>query len=323
MAPEERSGPDEASRRHGRAWDQAAEECALFDAIGADVDLKSFLAGETTPLFVGSALTNFGVRHLLDPVVDLAPAPVPRLDRAGRSGRLDAGFSGFVFKVQANMNPAYRDHVAFVRVGSGHFERGMTLVHGPTGRQFTTKYATSLFGAERLTVDDAWPGDVIGLVNASSLRIGDTVHAGEPVQFPAIPMFAPELIAVARPKDVSRHKQFRWGVEQLEAEGVIQVLHRQGGDRTPILPPWGAMQFEVLVHRLEHEFEVPVRLEPPAARSVRRTDRATALRLGGLAGVEVLERADGALLALFASPYRLDRVAADHPDWTLDPIVTT
>jgi len=230
---------------------------------------------------------------------------------------------GFVFKIQANMNPSRRDHVAFVRVCSGHFERGMALVHGPTGRPFTTKYATSLFGAGRLTVDDAWPGDVIGLVNASNLRIGDTLHDGEPVVFPAIPMFAPELIAVARPKDVSRHKQFRKGLDQLAAEGVVQVPHRHGGDPTPILAAVGAMQFEVLVHRLEHEFGAPVDLDPPSSRAVRRTDPATAASLSGTPGVEILERADGTPLALFAKPYRLDRIVMDHPEWTLDPIVTT
>ncbi len=323
VTAEDRIGGDEATLLHGTAWDRAVEDCALFDAVGADVDAKSFLAGETTPLFVGSALTNFGVRHLLDAVIDLAPAPVPRVDVDGTPRPLDAGFSGFVFKIQANMNPSHRDHVAFVRVCSGHFERGMTLVHGPTGRPFTTKYATSLFGAERLTVDDAWPGDVIGLVNASNLRIGDTLHDGEPVVFPAIPMFAPELIAVARPKDVSRHKQFRKGLDQLAAEGVVQVLHRHGGDPTPILAAVGAMQFEVLVHRLEHEFGAPVDLDPPSSRAVRRTDPDTAASLSGTPGVEILERADGTLLALFANPYRLDRIVMDHPEWTLDPIVTT
>jgi peptide chain release factor 3 len=323
VAAEERLGADEASARHGQVWTQAVDECELFEAVGTGSGLQSFLAGETTPLFVGSALTNFGVRHLLDAVADLAPAPTPRPDIDGRPRPLGAGFSGFVFKIQANMNRSHRDHVAFVRVCSGHFERGMTLIHGPTGRPFTTKYATSLFGAERLTVDDAWPGDVIGLVNASNLRIGDSLHQGEPVVFPPMPVFAPELIATARPKDVSRHKQFRKGLDQLQAEGVIQVLHRPGGDPAPILAAVGAMQFEVLVHRLEHEFGAPVDLDPPAPRLVRRTDPATAVELRNAGGVELLEREDGTLLALFVNPYRLDRLVIEHPEWTLDSIVTT
>ncbi len=323
VASEERWNPEQALETHGAAWRHAEEACALFEAVGSDLDVETFLAGETTPVFVGSALTNFGVRHLLDAVVDLAPAPTGRVDAAGEVRGLDTGFSGFVFKIQANMNPSHRDNMVFVRVCSGHFERGMSLIHQPTGRTFTTKYAMSLFGAERLTVDDAWPGDIIGLVNASNLRIGDSVHDGVPVVFPGIPVFAPELIATARPTDVSNQKRFRKGLDQMAAEGVIQILHRPGGDATPILAAVGAMQFEVLVHRLEHEFGSPVYLEPPAARTVRRTDSATAARLSSLGGVDVLERADGTLLALFASPYRLQRLAADNPEWLLDPIVST
>ena len=323
MAPEERWDPKQAFDAHGAAWQHAEEACELFDAVGSGIDVSTFLAGETTPVFVGSALTNFGVRHLLDAVVDLAPAPAGRVDAAGDVRDLDTGFSGFVFKIQANMNPSHRDNMVFVRVCSGHFERGMPLIHQPTGRSFTTKYAMSLFGADRLTIDEAWPGDVIGLVNASNLRIGDSVHDGVPVVYPGIPVFAPELIATARPTDVSNQKRFRKGLEQLAAEGVIQILHRPGGDATPILAAVGAMQFEVLVHRLEHEFGSPVYLEPPAPRTVRRTDSATAAQLSSVGGVDVLERDDGTLLALFASPYRLQRLATEHPEWMLDPIVTT
>ena len=323
MAPEERWDPKQAFDTHGAAWQHAEEACELFDAVGSGINVSTFLAGETTPVFVGSALTNFGVRHLLDAVVDLAPAPAGRIDAAGEVRELDTGFSGFVFKIQANMNPSHRDNMVFVRVCSGHFERGMPLIHQPTGRSFTTKYAMSLFGADRLTIDEAWPGDVIGLVNASNLRIGDSVHDGIPVVYPGIPVFAPELIATARPTDVSNQKRFRKGLEQLAAEGVIQILHRPGGDTTPILAAVGAMQFEVLVHRLEHEFGSPVYLEPPAPRTVRRTDTATAAQLSSVGGVDVLERDDGTLLALFASPYRLQRLVTENPEWMLDPIVTT
>ena len=323
MAPEERWDPKQAFDTHGAAWQHAEEACELFDAVGSGLNVSTFLAGETTPLFVGSALTNFGVRHLLDAVVDLAPAPAGRIDATGDVRDLDTGFSGFVFKIQANMNPSHRDNMVFVRVCSGHFERGMPLIHQPTGRSFTTKYAMSLFGADRLTIDEAWPGDIIGLVNASNLRIGDSVHDGIPVVYPGIPVFVPELIATARPTDVSNQKRFRKGLEQLAAEGVIQILHRPGGDATPILAAVGAMQFEVLVHRLEHEFGSPVHLEPPAPRTVRRTDSATAAQLSSVGGVDVLERDDGTLLALFASPYRLQRLVTEHPEWILDPIVTT
>jgi peptide chain release factor 3 len=274
-------------------------------------------------LFVGSALTNFGVRHLLDAVIDLAPGPSPMLDAAGDGRDLDSPFSGFVFKIQANMNPAHRDHVAFVRVCSGHFERGMVLTHGPSGRPFATKYAASMFGSERDTIEDAWPGDVVGLVNASGLRVGDSLYESGEVTYPPIPAFPPELIATAHPRDLSRSKQFKRGLAQLEQEGVIQILHRSADDPIPVLAAVGAMQFDVLLHRMEHEFGAAVSLSGPHDRTVRRTDESTAPHLRALNGVEVLHRRDGTLLAVFQSPYWLARVASDHPDWTLEQIVTT
>ena len=147
-------------------------------------------------MFFGSALTNFGVRKLLDAVIDLVPPPVARGSTSTACPRrLDAPFSGFVFKVQANMDPSHRDRIAFLRVCSGEFERGMVVTHRPTGKPFATKYAHQVFGQERETIDDAYPGDVVGLVNATDVRVGDTLFLGEPVAFPPIPSFAPEHFA--------------------------------------------------------------------------------------------------------------------------------
>jgi peptide chain release factor 3 len=321
-APEELVDAAEAAAGEGAAWERAAEESALLGEVGADLDVKTFLAGDTSPLFVGSALTNFGVRHLLDAVIQLAPPPAPRHDAGGDARSLDAPFSGFVFKIQANMDPSHRDHVAFVRVCSGRFERGMTVTHAPSGRPFSTKYAASVFGAERDTIDEAYPGDVVGLVNASDLCIGDTLYAGDPVAYPRIPTFAPELFAAARARDTGRYKQFRRGLGQLEREGVIQVLRDPDGDPTPILAAVGQMQFEVFSHRLEHEFGAQVELSPTPHRVARRTDQATADHLRHTTGVRVLARTDQTLLALFESPYWLQRLESDHPDWCLDPILT-
>src|SRR5690606_29040991 len=158
-----------------------------------------------------------GVRHLLEALAELAPPPTARPDVTGRERDLDEPFSGFVFKVQAGMDPAHRDRVAFVRVCSGKFERGSVLTHAGTGRPFATKYAQAVFGRDRETVELAYPGDIVGLVNASALRPGDTLHAdGAPVAFPPIPSFAPEHFAVVRTADTSKGKQFRRGIEQLE-----------------------------------------------------------------------------------------------------------
>jgi peptide chain release factor 3 len=258
---------------------------------------------------------------VVDDGVEHTPAPAPRADAAGRERPLESGFSGFVFKIQANMNPAHRDHIAFVRVCSGRFERGMTVTHEPTGKPFTTKYAASVFGADRDTIDEAFPGDVIGLVNASDLAIGDTLYEGQAVRYPAIPTFAPELFAAARALDTSRYKQFRRGLDQLEQEGVVQVLRDPEGDPTPILAAVGQMQFEVFAHRLEHEFGAKVELLRTNHKLARRTDAATAAHLKDIGGCRVLARRDGTLLAVFESEYRLQRLEGDHPDWLLDRIV--
>lgn len=320
-APEERLDTRQAATRQGDAWHQAQETSALLDEVGAVLDVKTFLAGESTPLFVGSALTNFGVRHLLDAVVDLAPPAAPRPDDQGLQRPLDAPFAGFVFKIQANMDPAHRDHVAFVRVCSGRFGRGMTLVHGPSRRPFSTKYAASVFGSERDTIDVAYPGDVIGLVNAGDLQIGDTLYESEPVAFPPIATFAPELFVSARPQDTGRHKQFHRGLTQLEREGVVQVLRDPEGDPMPVLAAVGAMQFEVFAHRLANEFGAEAVLTPAPYKAARRTDRQTAEQLRQVRGTRVLARYDGTLLALLESPYQAQRLEKDHPDWCLDQVI--
>jgi peptide chain release factor 3 len=320
-AVEQQVNAARAAEEEGAAWGHAREECDLLDAVGGNVDLDSFLAAETTPLFVGSALTNFGVRHLLDAIVDLAPSPTARVDTAGHARPIDAPFSGFVFKIQANMDPAHRDHVAFVRVCSGHFERGMTVTHSGTGRAFSTKYAASMFGSDRDTIDDAYPGDVIGLVNASDLRIGSSLYESEPVTYPAIATLAPELFARVRARETGRYKQFHRGLEQMEQEGVVHVLRDPNGDPTPVLGAVGQMQFEVFAHRLEHEFGAAIELSPTPHTVARRTDAATVAQLPSTGGVLVLRQRDGTMLALFESTWLLQRIETQHPDWCLDPIL--
>jgi peptide chain release factor 3 len=321
-ASEEVVPAERAAVEEGAAWTAAQEELALLDAVGADLDMDSFLDGTTTPVFFGSALTNFGVRLLLDGVVDLAPAPSPREDEDGKQRDLDSPFSALVFKVQANMDPAHRDRIAFVRVASGRFERGMVVTHGPTGKPFATKYAHSVFGQERETVDEAYPGDVVGLVNATDVRVGDSLWVDDPVTYPTIPSFAPEHFAVARVRDTGRFKQFRKGIAQLDEEGVVQVLRDDAmGDQAPVLAAVGPMQFEVAVHRLENEFGAPVELSTTGYKVARRTDASSAGPLRAMSGVTVLARSDGTLLALFESPYWLNRVETEQPGLRLERLV--
>jgi peptide chain release factor 3 len=302
--------------------DAALEELDLLEAVGAEVDLETFWGGESTPVFFGSALTNYGVRLLLDGVVDLAPPPTPRPAADGSPRALDDPFSAFVFKVQANMDPSHRDRIAFVRVCSGRFERGMVVTHGATGKPFATKYAHSVFGQDRETVDEAYPGDVVGFVNATDVRVGDTLFVDPPVAYAGIPSFAPELFATIRARDTSKFKQFRSGIRQLDEEGVVQVLRDPDmGDQAPMLAAVGPMQFEVAVHRLENEFGAPVELAPNNYKVARITDEASAPALRAMSGVRVLQRADGAWLALFESPYWLARVESDQPELRLDRLV--
>jgi peptide chain release factor 3 len=321
IAPEELVAAEKAAQEEGTAWSQAIDDVELLDAVGAVVDRDSFLAAESTPVFVGSALTNFGVRHVLDTLVDLAPPAGERPDINGVARPLDAGCSAFVFKVQANMDRSHRDRIAFVRVCSGMFERGMVLTCQRTGKPFATKYASQVFGAERTTVDEAFPGDVVGLVNAADLQIGDSLYVGDPVEFPAIPRFAPEVFASARPLDTAKFKQFRRGLEQLDSEGVVQVLRDpQQGDANPVLAAVGQLQFEVFASRLDIEFNAPSEVTPSPYESIRFTDDVSAERLKEIGGIRIMRRSDGRLVALFESRYRLQRIESDEPDLVLDPI---
>jgi peptide chain release factor 3 len=309
-----------------RAWRTALDECGLLDAVGADVDEKTFLAGESTPVFIGSALTNFGVRLLLDAVVEMAPPPSPREDRSGSARPLVAPFSAFVFKVQANMDPAHRDRIAFARICSGRFDRGMSVTNARTSRDLTTKYATTAFGPDRETVEEAFPGDVVGLVNAAGLQLGDTLYeagfAGSKVEFPPIPRFSPEVFATARPIDNGRFKQFRRGLAQLDEEGVVQVLRDPDfGDSETILAAVGQLQFEVFAYRLGSEFGAPTEIRSAPYQAIRLTDEASAPRLRSIGGIRLLTRSDGALVALFENRYRLQRLESDEPELTLDPII--
>jgi len=201
-APEEVVAPERAAAEEGAEWTRADEELGLLSAVGADLDVPSFLAGTTTPTFVGSALTNFGVRLLLDGLVDLVPGATPRLDADGELRPVAAPFAGQVFKVQANMDPAHRDRVAFVRVSSGRFERGVTLTHEPTGKRITTKHAATVFGAERETVDEAFPGDVVALISGWATRCTTASPSASPPSPPSPPRRSPPS-GCARPAAAS------------------------------------------------------------------------------------------------------------------------
>ncbi len=329
-APEQRMDPEAAEAREGDDWSTAVEESELLSADGADHDQELFLSGFTTPVLFASAISNFGVAALLDTLVELAPPAAAfrfgdDLDPEGRPRQVravTAPFSAFIFKVQAGMDSNHRDRVAFARVCSGVFERGMVATHARTGRPFATKYAQAIFGRERAVLDTAFPGDIIGLVNATALTIGDTIYVEEPVSFPPIATFAPEHFAVASSLDSGRHKQFRRGIDQLDSEGVVQVLRSDlRGQQSPVLAAVGPMQFEVAVARMAAEFGAPIRLETLGYTQARRTDAASAAELDAVRGIEVMARNDGTLLVLAPDKWRISVVERDHPHLTLEPLL--
>lgn len=322
IAPEEHMTAEQALHDEGDAWTTALEEHNLLDLEERDHDPDAFLAGSTTPVLFAAAVLNFGVGQLLDVLHDLAPPATARPDINGTPRPIDAPFSAQVFKVQAGMDRSHRDRLAFARVCSGVFHRGDVITHEATGRGFVTKYAHSVFGRHREVLDVAYPGDVIGLVNAGSLRAGDSLYADLKVTFPPLPLFAPEHFAIIRAKDPSRYKQFRKGVEQLDHEGVVQVLRSdRRGDQAPVLAAVGPMQFEVVTHRMESEFSTLVTLERLDYTMARRTTAAAIPLLASRPDLEVMLRSDGVHLALFRSNWQLQRIRQDVKGITLEPLV--
>ncbi|WP_328329238.1 peptide chain release factor 3 [Streptomyces sp. NBC_00455] len=324
-AEEELITAGQAAAEEGDRWEQATEELQLLQAEGAEFDAESFLGATSTPVFFGAAVSNIGVRLLLDAIVDLAPAPHAREMEGGAARPVDAPFSGLVFKVQANMDPSHRDRIAFLRVCSGVFERGATVTRATTGKPFATKYAHSIFGQDRSMVDIAYPGDVVGLGNAAALRVGDTLYDGPPAMFPPMPTFAPEHFAAVRPVDISRSKQFRRGIAQLDEEGVVQVLvSERRGDQSPVLAAVGPMQFDVVTHRMAGEFSSPVRLDFLPYHLARSTDVAggEALNSARLVQGEALTRVrDKEVLALFPDKWQANSFQRAFPDARLDHLL--
>jgi peptide chain release factor 3 len=247
--------------RFGAAMKQARHDIELVRAATPEYSREGFLAGKQTPVFFGSAINNFGVREVLDALVDIAPPPRPRVALQGPVQPEGARFSGVVFKIQANMDPAHRDRVVFIRVCSGHFERGMRLRVQRTGKEFRPNNVVSFLSQRRELLEEAYAGDIIGIPTHGGLQLGDTLTEGEPLQFTGLPFFAPEIFRYVEVLNPLRAKQLRTGLLQLGEEGAIQVF-RPLRSPTMLLGAVGALQFEVAAHRLQHEYGVEARVTP-------------------------------------------------------------
>ncbi|MDO5512598.1 peptide chain release factor 3 [Corynebacterium sp.] len=332
IAPEEHYSPSEAEAREEDVWETAVEEAELLAADGALHDQDLFEQCVTSPLIFASAMLNFGVHQILDTLCAIAPSPRsrdsdPKAVEAATTAidevrELDDDFSGVVFKVQAGMDKKHRDTLAFMRIVSGEFDRGMQVTHAQSGRSFSTKYALTVFGRTRETVEAAFPGDIVGLVNAGSLAPGDTIYSGRKVQFPPMPQFAPEHFRTLRAKTLGKYKQFRKALEQLDSEGVVQILRNDArGEANPVMAAVGPMQFEVMQARMEVEYNVETVTDPVPYSVARRTDAASAAELGRQRGVEVFTRTDGELIALFGDKWKLAFIEKEHPELTMEPMV--
>ncbi len=247
--------------RFGDAFAHARQEIGLVQGVSPAYDREAFLAGRQTPLFFGSAINNFGVKEVLDALVEFAPPPRSRKSLQRAVNPMEPKFSGVVFKIQANMDPGHRDRVAFIRVCSGHFERGMVLTNCRTGKDFRPNSVVSFLSQRRELVDDAYAGDIIGIPNHGVLQLGDTLTEGEELQFTGLPFFAPELFQTVEIADPLRSKQLRTGLAQLGEEGAIQVFRPVAGGML-LLGAVGQLQFEVVAHRLKHEYGCEARLAP-------------------------------------------------------------
>lgn len=239
------------------------DDIELLDMAGDNFDLDKVAHGELTPMFFGSAMTNFGVQNFLEEFLRLAPAPAPRVSSIGKIETNDENFSAFVFKIQANMNPAHRDRLAFIRICSGKFTRGMSVYHDKTGKMLKLAQPQQFLAQDRTIIDEAYPGDIVGLFDPGVFGIGDTLcQQGKKFSFADFPVFPPEQFARVQAKDTMKRKQFVKGITQLTQEGTVQLFQQAGaGTESYIVGTVGSLQFEVLEYRLKNEYGVDILMQ--------------------------------------------------------------
>jgi peptide chain release factor 3 len=297
-------------------YEHFKESLDVIGAAGTPYDVGEYRAGRQTPVFFGSALTNFGLEPFLRALVELAPPPQPRDSDDGLVSPTDERFTGFVFKMQANMDPRHRDRVAFVRVCSGRFSKDMTIFNSRGEKPLRASRAYRFFGRDRETINEAYAGDILGLVNPGQFSIGDTLHTGAPLKYSGVPRFPAEHFGRARLQD-TRYKQFDDGIRQLEEEGLMQVFFVEGQRREPIVGVVGALQLDVITSRLGTEYGVDVKIDAApfaAARWVADPD----VRMPPLGGgaVVAFDREERRVI-LFASEWEVQYFERQHPEVAL------
>ena len=300
----------------GSQADELREQTALLKGAANPFVLEEYLKGNQTPVFFGSAVNNFGVREMLDAFVEFAPAPMPRATTGREVSPYEEAFSGFVFKIQANMDPAHRDRIAFLRICSGRFRRGMKVRHHRIGKEILLSNAIIFMAQDRTNVEEAWPGDIIGIHNHGTIKIGDTFSEKEPLKFTGIPSFAPEHFRRVRLKSSFKAKQLQKGLGQLAEEGAVQLLRPLRGNDS-ILGVVGALQFDVIKARLEAEYGVDAVYEPLDYATARWVDSADPKRLEAFQKAypdQLALDASGSLVCLFSNEWQLKRMSEQWAD---------
>jgi peptide chain release factor 3 len=297
-------------------YEQLCQDLELLDVAGDPFDLDKVRRGELTPVFFGSAINNFGVQTFLENFLELAPAPTPRKSQIGEVDPLSPRFSGYIFKIQANMNPAHRDRVAFLRIVSGRFERGMTVRHVRAGREIKLSQPQQFLAQDRDIVEKAYPGDIVGLFDPGIFRIGDSLAEKEEIVFDELPTFSPELFAKVTVKNAMKHKQYQKGIDQLTEEGTVQVFYSTGGFDETILGVVGQLQFEVFEYRMKMEYGVDIELHRMPFQFARwlAGDRIDTSKFR-INSTVVRDKKDR-LVALFESEYALRTAMEKNPDVT-------
>lgn len=300
---------------------QLKDELELLEELGEELDLQQVHQGKLTPVFFGSAMTNFGVKLFLDAFLEYALKPEARKSTMGEISPTYPEFSGFVFKLQANMDPKHRDRVAFIRVCTGKFEKDMVVNHARTGKTVRLSRPQKLFAQDRESIDTAYPGDVIGLNNPGAFAIGDTIYTGQRLEYEGIPCFSPELFAYLKNPNPSKFKPFRKGVSELREEGAVQIMYSADeAKRDPILAAVGQLQFEVVQFRLLNEYGAETYLELlpfTVARWVAGGWDALS-KVGRLFNTATVKDSWGRPVLLFKNEWNLHQVQADHPELQLN-----
>ncbi len=302
---------------------QFKDELELLEGVGPNLDLDLVHQGKMTPVFFGSAMTNFGVKPFLTAFLDYALKPGPHHSSQGDITPDYPQFSGFVFKLQANMDPKHRDRIAFVRVCSGKFEKDMTVNHARSGKTVRLSRPQKLFAQERESVELAYPGDVIGLNNPGMFSIGDTIYIGQRLEYDGIPCFSPELFAYLKNPNPSKFKQFQKGVSELQEEGAVQIMYSIDDlKRDPILAAVGQLQLEVVQFRLRSEYGVETTLDPlsySVARWVLGGWEALN-RVGRLFNTATVKDLRDRPVLLFRNEWNVQQIQADHPNLELSAV---